>query len=109
MLGFISAFYIVISLEPIANVGLTGSDKMLSSEMNLLVLCGVGLVALTFYLARAATLEKLLPPAFAALGLIVGAIDGDTVGDAVGIHVGAGVGVCVGAFVGAAVGLDVGT
>lgn len=71
MLGFISAFYIVISLEPITNVELTGADKMLSSEMNLLVLCGVGLVALTFYLARAATLEKLLPPAFAALGLIV--------------------------------------
>lgn len=71
MLGFMSAFYIVISLEPMTNVNLTGADKMLSPDANLLLLCVVGLVALTFYLRRAATLEKLLPPAFAALGLIV--------------------------------------
>ena len=71
MLGFIAAFYIVISLEPITNVELTGAKNMLSPEMNLLVLTGVGLVALVLYLQRAVTLEKLLPPAFAALGLIV--------------------------------------
>lgn len=71
MLGFIAAFYIVISLEPITNVELTGAKSMLSPELNLLVLTGVGLVALILYLQRAVTLEKLLPPAFAALGLII--------------------------------------
>ena len=71
MLGFLSAFYIVISLEPVTNIELTGAESMLSSEANLVVLSGVGLVALVLYLNRAATLEKLLPPAFAALGLIV--------------------------------------
>ena len=71
MLGFMGAFYIVISLEPITNVELTGAEQMLSPELNLLVLTGVGLVALVLYLQRAVTLEKLLPPAFAALGLIV--------------------------------------
>jgi hypothetical protein len=71
MLGFMGAFYIVISLDPITNVELTGAERMFTPEMNLLILCGVGLVALALYLVRAATLEKLLPPAFAALGLIV--------------------------------------
>ena len=71
MLGFLSAFYIVISLEPVTNIELTGVESMLSPEANLVVLSGVGLVALVLYLNRAATLEKLLPPAFAALGLIV--------------------------------------
>ncbi|RJU99516.1 MAG: hypothetical protein DWC04_00225 [Candidatus Poseidoniales archaeon] len=71
MLGFLSAFYIVISLEPVTNIELTGAESMLSPEANLVVLSCVGLVALVLYLNRAATLEKLLPPAFGALGLIV--------------------------------------
>lgn len=71
MLGFMGAFYIVISLEPMANVELTGAEYLLSPALNLLVLSFVGLIALSLYLSRAATLEKLLPPAFAALGLIV--------------------------------------
>jgi hypothetical protein len=55
----------------VTNIELTGAESMLSPEVNLVVLSGVGLVALVLYLNRAATLEKLLPPAFAALGLIV--------------------------------------
>lgn len=71
MLAFIAGFYIVISLEPITNVELTGAENLLSPEWNLLVLCFVGVIALIQYLQRAVTLEKLLPPAFAALGLII--------------------------------------
>lgn len=71
MMGFMTAFFVLIALDPLTTVQLTGTEYMLQKEQNLLVLMAVGLVALALYLQRAATLEKLLPPAIMAVGLIV--------------------------------------
>ena len=50
---------------------LDGSGFLLSEEMNLYTVTAITLVALMLYLKRAATLEKLLPPAMAAVGLLI--------------------------------------
>ncbi len=71
MMGFLTAFFIMIALDPLTTVPLTGTEHMLDKEMNLLVLMLIGLVALVLYLLRAATLEKLLPPAVTAVALII--------------------------------------
>jgi len=71
MMGFLTVFFIMIALNPLNTVPLTGSEYLFDQEMNLLVLMLVGLVSLALYLVRAATLEKLLPPAVTAIGLII--------------------------------------
>ena len=71
MMGLLSGFFIIIALDPLNMSSLTGSENLFSSEMNLLVLTIITLVALTLYLIRASTLEKLLPPALSAVGLMV--------------------------------------
>ena len=71
MMGFLTAFFIMIALDPLTTVPLTGTEHMLDKETNLLVLMLIGLVALVLYLLRAATLEKLLPPAVTAVALII--------------------------------------
>ena len=71
MMGLLSGFFIIIALDPLNMSSLTGSENLFSSEMNLLILTIITLVALTLYLLRASTLEKLLPPALSAVGLMV--------------------------------------
>lgn len=71
MMGFLTVFFIMIALNPLTTVALTGSEYLFDQETNLLVLMLVGLVSLVLYLVRAATLEKLLPPAVTAIGLII--------------------------------------
>ena len=71
MMGFLTAFFVMIALDPLTTIPLTGTEYMLDKETNLLFLMVIGLVALVLYLLRAATLEKLLPPAISAVGLIV--------------------------------------
>ena len=71
MMGFMTAFFVMIALNPLTSIPLTGTEHMLDKETNLLFLMVIGLVALVLYLVRAATLEKLLPPAVSAVGLIV--------------------------------------
>ena len=71
MMGFLTAFFVMIALDPLTTIPLTGTEHMLDKETNLLFLMVIGLVALVLYLLRAATLEKLLPPAISAVGLIV--------------------------------------
>lgn len=71
MMGLLSGFFIIIALDPLNISMLTGSENLFSSEMNLLILTIITLVALTLYLIRASTLEKLLPPALSAVGLMV--------------------------------------
>ncbi|MEZ7988468.1 MAG: hypothetical protein QMC49_04095 [Candidatus Poseidoniaceae archaeon] len=71
MMGFLTAFFIMIALDPVTTAPLTGAEYMLDKETNLLVLMLIGLVALVLYLLRAATLEKLLPPAVTAVALII--------------------------------------
>ena len=80
MMGFMTAFFVLIALNPLTTTPLTGTDLMLDKETNLLFLMVIGLVALVLYLIRAATLEKLLPPAITAIGLIISmALAGQTV------------------------------
>ena len=71
MMGFMTAFFVMIALNPLTTIQLTGTEWMLDKETNLLFLMVIGLVALVLYLIRAATLEKLLPPAVSAITLIV--------------------------------------
>ncbi len=71
MMGLLSGFFIVIALDPLNLSMLTGSEYLFSQESNLLILTIITLVALTLYLIRASTLEKLLPPALSAVGLMV--------------------------------------
>ena len=71
MMGLLSGYFIIIALDPLNISMLTGSENLFSSEMNLLILTIITLVALTLYLIRASTLEKLLPPALSAVGLMV--------------------------------------
>lgn len=71
MMGFMTAFFVLIALNPLTTTPLTGTDLMFDKESNLLFLMVIGLVALVLYLIRAATLEKLLPPAITAIALII--------------------------------------
>ncbi len=71
MMGFMTAFFVLIALNPLTTTPLTGTERMLDKETNLLFLMVIGLFSLVLYLIRAATLEKLLPPAITAIALIV--------------------------------------
>lgn len=71
MMGFMTAFFVMIALNPLTTTPLTGTELMLDKETNLLFLMVIGLAALVLYLLRAATLEKLLPPAVSAIALII--------------------------------------
>ena len=71
MMGLLSGFFIVIALEPLNLMALDGSGFLLTEEVNLYTITAITIVALVLYLKRAATLEKLLPPAMAAVGLLV--------------------------------------
>ena len=71
MMGLLSGFFIIIALDPLNMTFLTGSENLLSSEYNLLILTIITLAAIALYLVRASKLEKLLPPALSAVGLMV--------------------------------------
>ena len=71
MMGLLSGFFIIIALDPLNMTSLTGSENLLSSEYNLLILTIITLAAIALYLVRASKLEKLLPPALSAVGLMV--------------------------------------
>jgi len=71
MMGLLSGFFIIIALDPLNMTVLTGSETLFSEELNLLILTIITLVAIALYLVRASKLEKLLPPALSAVGLMV--------------------------------------
>ena len=71
MMGLLSGFFIIIALDPLNMTVLTGSENLLSDQYNLLILTIITLAAITLYLIRASKLEKLLPPALSAVGLMV--------------------------------------
>ena len=71
MMGLLSGFFIIIALDPLNMTVLTGSENLLSEEYNILILTLITLVAIGLYLVRASKLEKLLPPALSAVGLMV--------------------------------------
>jgi len=70
MMGLLSGLFIIIALEPLNIMELDGSAILPSEEVNLYLLTMITLVALVLYLRRAATVEKLLPPAIAAVALL---------------------------------------
>ena len=70
MMGLLSGFFIIIALEPLNLMQLDGGSFLPDETVNLYCLTVITLVALTLYLRRAATVEKLLPPAIAAVGLL---------------------------------------
>lgn len=70
MMFLLSGFFIIIALEPLNMMQLDGSSILPDDTFNLYCLTAITLVALVLYLRRAATVEKLLPPAIAAVGLL---------------------------------------
>ena len=70
MMGLLSGLFIIIALEPLNLVQLDGDAFLPDETVNLYCLTVITLVALTLYLRRAAMVEKLLPPAIAAVGLL---------------------------------------
>ena len=70
MMGLLSGLFIIIALEPLNLMELDGSSILPDESFNLYALTGITLVALVLYLRRAATVEKLLPPAISAVGLL---------------------------------------
>ena len=71
MMGLLSGFFVIIALDPLNMTVLTGSENLLSDEFNLIILTVITLAAIALYLIRASTLEKLLPPALSAVGLMI--------------------------------------
>jgi len=71
MMGLLSGFFIIIALNPLNLSTLTGSENLFSQELNIIILTIITLCAIALYLVRASTLEKLLPPALSAVGLMV--------------------------------------
>ena len=71
MMGLLSGFFVIIALDPLNMTVLTGSENLLAEEYNLLILTIITLAAIALYLVRASKLEKLLPPALSAVGLMV--------------------------------------
>jgi hypothetical protein len=70
MMGLLSGLFIIIALEPLNLMELDGSSLLPNESFNLYTLTGITLVGLVLYLRRAATVEKLLPPAISAVGLL---------------------------------------
>ena len=70
MMGLLSGLFIIIALEPLNLMELDGSSLLPDESFNLYTLTGITLVGLVLYLRRAATVEKLLPPAISAVGLL---------------------------------------
>ena len=69
MMGLLSGLFIIIP-EPLNLMELDGSSLLPDESFNLYTLTGITLVGLVLYLRRAATVEKLLPPAISAVGLL---------------------------------------
>ena len=70
MMGLLSGLFLIIALEPLNLMLLDGSSILPTEMTNLYILTSITLVGLVFYLRRAATLEKLLPPAISAVALL---------------------------------------
>jgi hypothetical protein len=71
MMGLLAGLFIVIALKPLNPQELTGIEMLPDATNNLLILVFVSYVGLVLYLRRAAKVEKMLPPAIAAISLIV--------------------------------------
>jgi hypothetical protein len=71
MMGLLAGLFIVIALKPLNQQDLAGGEMLPDAVSNLLILVFVSYVGLVLYLQRAAKVEKMLPPALAAIFLIV--------------------------------------
>ena len=71
MMGLLAGLFIVIALKPLNQQELAGVEMLPDSVTNLLILVYVSYAGLVLYLQRAAKVEKMLPPALAAIFLIM--------------------------------------
>ena len=71
MMGLLAGLFIIIALKPLNQQMLTGIEMLPDATNNLLILVFVSYVGLVLYLRRAAKVEKMLPPALAAISLII--------------------------------------
>ena len=71
MMGILAGLFIIIALKPLNQQNLTGIEMLPDATNNLLILVFVSYVGLVLYLRRAAKVEKMLPPALAAISLII--------------------------------------
>ena len=79
-LGMMTALFLIVALGPQRTLLLSGQDTLISSEMNMHVLVGTGVVSLGLYMQRLRAVDALLPPTTAAIGLLISmALAGQTV------------------------------
>ena len=79
-LGMMTALFLIVALGPQRTTLLSGQATLISSEMNMHVLVGTGVVSLGLYMQRLRAVDALLPPTTAAIGLLVSmALAGQTV------------------------------
>ncbi len=71
MMGLLAGLFIIIALKPLNQQTLAGIEMLPDATNNLLILVFVSYVGLVLYLRRAAKVEKMLPPALAAISLII--------------------------------------
>lgn len=79
-LGMMTALFLVVALGPQRTSVLTGQNALISTEMNVHVLVAMGVASLVLYMQRFRSVDSLLPPTTAAIGLLVSmALAGQTV------------------------------
>ena len=79
-LGMMTALFLVVALGPQRTEVLSGQDNLISSEMNMHVLLGMGVASLGLYMQRLQAVNSLLPPTVAAIALLLSmALAGQTV------------------------------
>ena len=79
-LGMMTALFLIVALGPQRTTLLSGQATLISSEMNMHVLVGTGVVSLGLYMQRLRAVDALLPPTTAAIGLLISmALAGQTV------------------------------
>ena len=85
-LGMMTALFIVMALGPQRSSVLTGQDTLIESGMNINLLTAMGVGSLVLYMQRLRSVDVLLPPTTAAIGLLVSmALAGQSV-DVVGVQ-----------------------
>ena len=70
MLGLMAGYFIILSLEPGDYTQLSGG-RILDGQQNLYALSLFAIIGLILYLKRAKAVEKLLPPAAAAVAMLI--------------------------------------
>jgi len=85
-LGMMTALFIVMALGPQRSSVLSGQETLIDSGMNTNILTAMGVGSLVLYMQRLRSVDALLPPTTAAIGLLISmALAGQSV-DAGGVQ-----------------------